>query len=70
MEEGITYSSCDKIFKNKIIKENNLKFREYLVSAEDYYWCYEFFREIKSVVFFDEVCYLYRKDRFCYKYTI
>lgn len=59
----IFYSPCDKIIRRNIILDFKVSFKEFLISAEDYYWCFEVMQHIDNIVHIDQIFYLYRKNR-------
>ena len=52
----------DKLYKKSIIKENSIKFPVGIRMAEDLLFNVQYFREAKTIGFFDEELYYYRED--------
>ena len=52
----------DKLYKKLIIKENSIKFPVGIRMAEDLLFNVQYFREAKTIGFFDEELYYYRED--------
>lgn len=55
-------SLCNKLYRTKILKENKLLIDENYVRAEDYWFNFEVFKLVKSVVYVNEPYYNYRNN--------
>lgn len=55
------FSSCNKIFNKKLLYNNNLKFDEALIRAEDAWLVFEALKCANKVGFIDEALYFYRQ---------
>lgn len=54
-------SMANKLFKNSIVKESNLRLDEYIYYAEDWKFNVEFFKYAKSLAYINEAFYFYRR---------
>lgn len=59
LENNLLYSQCTKMYKNEIIKNNNLKFNESLSMGEDVSFNLEYFQYINDAKIINESLYHY-----------
>lgn len=58
----ITITSCNRLFKKKIIQEHNIHYNEKVKYGEGFSFVVEYFGYCKKVVIIDEIFYNYRTD--------
>ena len=56
---GGQYGCCNKIYRKKILLENNIQFIEDMPYAEDYYFLIELMKFVKRVMYIDKALYYY-----------
>ncbi|MCR4882184.1 MAG: glycosyltransferase [Clostridiales bacterium] len=55
-------SPCMKIFRSDIIKQNHLRFREDMITAEDQYFNFQYYEHCRSITFINRPLYIYYRN--------